>query len=53
VPVQPRWPVYDPDEDILRLFASKPGLVTDLRKEPIAFQIRLIRQRYGLNEKSQ
>jgi para-nitrobenzyl esterase len=47
---QPRWPVYEPDEDVLRLFASQPGLVTDLRKEPIAFQMRLIRERYGLNE---
>jgi para-nitrobenzyl esterase len=50
VPGQPEWPEYDPAEDVLRVFAAEPGLVTHLRKEPIELQMRLIRQRYSLQK---
>ena len=45
---QPRWPAYDAAADTIRHFAREPGLITGLRREPVAFQMRRLRTLYGL-----
>jgi para-nitrobenzyl esterase len=45
---QPAWPQYDPETDKLRLFAEKPGIIFGMRKDPVDFQMQLIRKRYGI-----